>query len=291
MPLTTIYGDGTRIVGDANALEQTLHPTVMDYINIMQSASGGNYAMSVNEIDAVNNMVQALVANGIWTKIKAIYPIIGTTAAAHKFNLKDPRDADAAYRLSFLGGGWTHSSNGATPNGTTSWANTFLVPSTSLSVSSGHISFYSRVQALLASNLDIGASSGVTAANLCAIGIGRNTNSSLFTWGTQATGTLATLSSSSSQGFFVGNQNAATAAGRNIYRNALIGSATTNYGTPVLPTVSFAIGALNDATVGRASFSSRQCSLASIGDGLTNIEIKAFTTIVQAFQTKLGRQV
>jgi len=291
MPLTTLYGDGTRIVGDANALEQTLHPTVMDYINIMQSASGGNYAMSVNEIDAVNNMVQALVSNGLWTKIKAIYPIIGTTAAAHKFNLKDPRDADAAYRLSFLGGGWTHSSNGATPNGTTSWANTFLVPSTSLSVSSGHISFYSRVQALLASNIDIGASSGVAAANICAFAIGRTTNSSQFTWGTQATGTIASFSSSSSQGFFVANQNAATAAGRNIYRNAIIGSATTNYGTPVLATVSFAIGALNDATIGRVAFSSRQCSLASIGDGLTNIEINAFTTIVQAYQTKLGRQV
>ncbi len=67
MPLTTIYGDGTRIVGDANALEQTLHPTVMAYINIMHSPTGGNYAMSVNEIDAVNNMVQALVSNGIWT--------------------------------------------------------------------------------------------------------------------------------------------------------------------------------------------------------------------------------
>jgi hypothetical protein len=291
MPVTTIYDDGTRIVGDANAIEQTLHPTVMDYINIMRSSTGGNYAMTLNEIDAVNNMVQALVYNGIWTKIKAIYPVIGTTAAAHKFNLKDPRDADAAFRLAFNGGGWTHSSTGMTPNGTTSWANTFLVPSTSLSVSSGHTSFYSRVQALLASNLDMGASSGLGAANICSIAIARTTNQSSSSWGAQTAGTIAFFPSSSSQGFFINNQNGATAASRNLYRNGIAGTAATSYGTPIMPTVSFAIGALNDATLGRGNFSSRQCSLASIGDGLSDIEIKAFSTIVQAYQTKLGRQV
>lgn len=292
MPLTTIYGDGTRVIGDANALQQSLHPTVMAYINIMQSSTGGNYAMTVNEIDAVNNMVQALVSNGIWTKIKAIYPIIGTTAAAHKFNLKDPRDADAAFRLAFNGGGWTHSSTGMTPNGTTSWANTFLVPSTSLSVSSGHLSFYSRIQALLSGNIEIGSSSGAAVANICSMIIGRVTvNISQFTWGVQSTGTIPQIISSVTQGFFIGNQNGPTASGRNLYRNSVVGNSTTNYGSPIMPSTSISIGALNDVSAGRVFFSSRQCSLASIGDGLTDAEVKAFSTIVQAFQTKLGRQV
>jgi hypothetical protein len=243
------------------------------------------------QITAIDNLVKDLKVANIWNKMNAVYPFVGGTATTHKFNLKDPRDTNAAFRLSFLGGGWTHDANGATPNGTSSYADTFLTASTSLSVSSGHISFYSRIQALLASNLDIGASTGSAAANLCAIGIGRNTNTSLFTWGTQATGTIGIFSGSSSQGFFVGNQNAATAAGRNIYRNASAGTVPSSYGTPVLPTVSFAIGALNDATVGRGNFSSRQCAFASIGSGLTASEISSFNTIVEAYQTALNRQV
>lgn len=294
MPFTTIYGGSpsTRVIGDGTAIEQALHPTVMNYIAEMRSPTGGNYAMSVNEIDAVNNMVQAMVANGIWSKMRAVYPVIGGTAAAHKYNLVDPRDADAAFRLAFNGGGWTHSSTGMTPNGTSSWANTFLNLSTVLSVSSGHMSFYSRNQSLLATNIDMGAASLIGSPDICNLAIGRNTNASSFTWGTQTTNTIPIFSSSSSQGFFVGNQNAATAAGRNIYRNGIVGVSATVYGTPVMPNATMAIGALNNPSQGGAAlFSSRQCAFASIGTGLTPEEVKAFSTIVQTYQTKLGRAV
>ena len=53
--------------------------------------------------------------------MKALYPFVGGTATSHKFNLKDPRDLDAAFRLQF-NGGWTHNSNGVTPNGTNGYA-------------------------------------------------------------------------------------------------------------------------------------------------------------------------
>jgi len=55
----------------------------------------------------------------------AIYPFVGGTADAHKWNLKDPRDNDSAFRLSFFGG-WTHAATGAKPNGTTGYAKTFI---------------------------------------------------------------------------------------------------------------------------------------------------------------------
>ena len=78
---------------------------------------------------AINTLVTQLKTYGIWTKLKAVYPFVGGTASAHKFNLKDPRDLDVAYRLTF-GGGWTHSSTGAQPNGTNGYANTFFIPNT-----------------------------------------------------------------------------------------------------------------------------------------------------------------
>lgn len=73
---------------------------------------------------AVEVFVTALKTNSVWDRLQAIYPFVGGTAETHKWNLKDPRDLDAAYRLQFIGG-LTHSSQGVTPNGTTGYARTF----------------------------------------------------------------------------------------------------------------------------------------------------------------------
>jgi hypothetical protein len=70
---------------------------------------------------AINSLVLSLKGYSIWDKLNVIYPFVGGTATTHKFNLKDPRDLDAAYRLSFSGG-WTHNSNGITGNGTNAYA-------------------------------------------------------------------------------------------------------------------------------------------------------------------------
>src|SRR4030095_3507396 len=38
-----------------------------------------------------------------WSLCKAIYPVVGGTPESCKFNLKDPRDDDAAYRVTWHG--------------------------------------------------------------------------------------------------------------------------------------------------------------------------------------------
>lgn len=86
---------------------------------------------------AINNLVVGLKADGLWTNIKAIYPFVGGTASTHKWNLKDPRDLDAAYRLTFSGG-WTHNANGITGNGVNSYADMYTGSAFSIGV-------YSRV--------------------------------------------------------------------------------------------------------------------------------------------------
>jgi hypothetical protein len=73
---------------------------------------------------AIDNLVIGLKTDGLWTNMNVIYPLVGGTASSHKYNLKDPRDLDVAYRLAFFGG-WTHDSNGITPNGTNAYADTF----------------------------------------------------------------------------------------------------------------------------------------------------------------------
>ena len=88
---------------------------------------------NLTQASAVNTLVNDLKTYGLWTKMKALYPMVGGTATSHKFNLKDPRDLDAAFRLTFSGG-WTHSSTGALPNGTTGYAETYFNPTTGYSV-------------------------------------------------------------------------------------------------------------------------------------------------------------
>jgi hypothetical protein len=80
---------------------------------------------------AIDTLVVQLKADGIWTKMKALYPFVGGTASTHKYNLKDPQDLDASFRLVF-NGGWTHSANGALPNGTNGFADTKLIPSVAI---------------------------------------------------------------------------------------------------------------------------------------------------------------
>ena len=50
-------------------------------------------------IDALCALVTSLKADGIWSKLDAIYPVVGSTAATKKYNLKNPLDTDAAFRL------------------------------------------------------------------------------------------------------------------------------------------------------------------------------------------------
>jgi hypothetical protein len=76
---------------------------------------------------AINSLVISLKGYSLWNKLYVIYPFVGGTASSHKFNLKDPRNLNAAFRLEFFGG-WTHNDNGITGNGTNTLANTFFNP-------------------------------------------------------------------------------------------------------------------------------------------------------------------
>jgi hypothetical protein len=68
---------------------------------------------------AINTLVVDLKGYSIWTKFKAIYPIVGGVASSHAVNLKTP----GTFNLSFATG-VTHSANGMVSNGSTGYADT-----------------------------------------------------------------------------------------------------------------------------------------------------------------------
>ena len=105
-------------------------------------------------ISALNTLETDLTTYGLTSKMKALYPMVGGTAAKHKFNFMDSRDLDAAFRLTF-NGGWTHSSTGALPNGTNAFADTFLKPSITLSQNNCGFSYYSRTNRAITASIGV----------------------------------------------------------------------------------------------------------------------------------------
>lgn len=231
---------------------------------------------------AIDTLVISLKSYGIWTKMKAIYPMVGGTASTHKFNLKDPRDLDLAFRLTFSGGG-THSLNGYLPNGTNAYANTFVIPT---SLGSIHTSYYSRTVTSVTSNqifFDAFQSGGTQTYQFYLDTTGIIIHDAFYA---AAPGRVSGIYGTTN-GFFIGNRLNLTS--NKIFKNSnLIASNSTGGGT--LPTIPLYMAAAN-TTSGAVVFSKLETAFSSIGDGLTDTEASNLYTAVQSFQTTLGRQI
>ena len=237
---------------------------------------------------AINTLVVDLKGYNIWTKMKAVYPFVGGTASTHKFNLKNPLDTDAAFRLVF-NGGWTHSSTGATPNGTNAYADTKLNPLSILTLYSNHISYYSRTNNNPGVDFDLGVGTafGATSNSLF---IRRSSNTAGYDSGNVTGNNRITFSNTNSLGFYNGSITANNS--RKYYKNGVSQISNTTVLTQDNPNANIFIGAYNEYDASGANyFGSKQCAFSSIGDGLTDTDAANFYTAVQAFQTTLGRQV
>jgi hypothetical protein len=235
---------------------------------------------------AIETLVIDLKAAGIWTKMKAVYPFVGGTASSHKFNLKDPRDLDAAFRLIYTGA-LTHNSNGMTGAG--GRADTRFSPSANLTANSTSVGFYDGSE-ISSNSTEMGCSG---ASFLPIIGLSTrflsNANfNAQFDCYDFSGHRLATFVPTS-QGFTIGSVVSGT--DQRLYKNGLqIGATVTTAQTQGLPSQNIFILARNDN--GSASnISSKNARFSFIGDGLTAAEVADLQTAVQSFQTTLGRAV
>jgi hypothetical protein len=257
---------GTQTVSDADAQAFVTNAAIVDQV----------------EANAVNKLVIDMKAAGVWSKMKAIYPFVGGSASSHKFNLKDPRDLDAAFRLVF-NGGWTHSSNGAQPNGTNGYADTFYIPSIQASQNSHHLSYYSRTEQD-ANSVDIGCSIWPNGYDFLQI-----KTSGISYYGINILAAFDTYTNSSSIGYFIANRTASN--DQDLFKSGTKVKNGTAQSHSVLCNISVAISALKNANGTYTNYSSKQVAFSSIGDGLSDTEAANFYTAVQNFQTTLNRQV
>ena len=234
------------------------------FFNRVITAGG---TLSATEQLAIDTLVKQMKNDGIWTKMKAIYPMVGASAAACAQNLKS-----SSFTGTFTATGWTFASNGITTSGSPAYMDTGLNASGNLTTSNAHFSVYVNVLS----------------------GAGDRIN------GTYP-GIFIDQFSGTSIYYGIGSENTASNAVNNlgliqvnalsnlgIFRNGVNLQSKATGGT--LPSRTLFLGASNGGSGGQFYWNGRM-SFSSIGDGLTDTEASNFYTAVQAFNTTLSRQV
>lgn len=237
------------------------------------TTAGGS--LTLTEKQAVNTLVVDMKSYGIWSAMKAVYPMVGASAAACAQNLKS-----SSFTGTFTATGWTFASTGATPNGTSAYMNTGLIPSVELSLNSTHLSFYSRTDINL-TQVEMGCNNPYIILEI------RTLNQTYFLINTSS---IAGVSDTNSIGFYIGNRTG-SAVTNGFKNNSKIFNGTLASGTLSSNMINIGAMSVNSTGNGNLYYSTKQCAFASIGDGLTDTQASNFYTAVQAFQTTLGRQV
>jgi hypothetical protein len=228
-------------------------------------AAGGS--LTTTEQNATKTLVADLKANSLWTPMKAIYPMVGASAAACAQNLKSS---------SFTGtfsSGWTFASTGVRGNTSSTYFNTELLASTNLSISSAHISSYVNIignQAVLMGINDLSGFLQPQSGNL---------------YGSLATSSITAGLTSTVAAFYLVNRTSLTT--QKVIKNASIILSESKTGSAFVSAQNFFIGAYGVSSL----VSDARFAFCSIGDGLTDTQASNFYTAVQAMQVTLSRSV
>jgi hypothetical protein len=226
---------------------------------------------------AVETLVIGMKADGVWSKMKAIYPFVGGTATSHSYNLKNT----AVHQITWFGG-LTHDSNGVTPNGTNGYGNLNFNPRTHLGTQSS-MGTYCRVNNDINGKKDYGSSNLDGFENACSfISYGN-----LIYIQNRGFGNEITVSNSTTNAFF--HTGVDTSNNIFAYKNntLLLSKTPAVIGTP--PSVNTTLFAYNAG--GISSFSPRPSSFFFAASGTTQADNASIYSRIQAFQTTLGRQV
>ena len=270
----------------------TLTGSVNNNGGILSASSNGTYVFAGTNGSGVYVWGAQAELNSI---ASAYQPVLATNsyastyqtnvAAQMKFNLVNPQDTDAAFRLAFSGG-WTYSTNGAQPNGTNGYADTKLNPSTVLSANNIHLSYYSRTNSAVASSSTMGADSATDNLRL----IIRRTSDIAFAIIGNATKGLSQFLVTDSRGLFVAN--APNSTTRELYKNStsLTPTSQSGLGLNGTPNANLYLSAYNNNGV-VFEYDNKQCAFSSIGEGLSSAEVALLNQLVTEYQTSLSRNV
>jgi hypothetical protein len=231
---------------------------------------------------AIDAFYKGLKEDGIYTKIKAMYLPKWGGAAFNKWNLIDPRDLDAAFRLTFFGG-FTHASNGLIGSAN-SHADTHLAPASILSLNSTHISSYIGSAALSSSRATLGACTTSFAEGLFIV---PNISNRIYYDVNSSSSGNNSLAMVGVLGLILTSRTVSTEI--KAFKNGTIVGA--NSRTSTAPTAnSLSLFAINNNGTKSSFYDGRQIFF-TIGDGLSDTEQADLYTRVQTLMTYFGINV
>jgi hypothetical protein len=231
---------------------------------------------------AINNLVIGLKGVGLWTKMAAVYPLVGGTAFSHKWNLKDPRDLDAAYRI-LWSGAITHDSNGIFTN-SGGFGDTRFAPFTALAdpLQSNHLSLYNNRGNIFTGLADMGNTNNNQNGMVITVKYVGSDPTYFSAYNASATLVANTVQN----GLYVATRT--STAQSNYYRR---GGQTDNVSNTSSPSASPRTANIYLLQSNPAFGSgTKAMAFATIGLGLTQTDVDNYYTVVQAYQTTLGRQ-
>lgn len=235
------------------------------------------------EKDAICNIVKQLKDSSLWSKMFAVYPMVGRSASSCKWNLIDPRDLNTSYRLVFHGG-LTFDSTGMTGNGVNGYADPSFTGQNFDSLMYGSYGIY------LSKNLN---------EPTCAMGMRVETSSnaiSLFPRSSNTaycsfTSNQITSTNTDSKGIYIATRTSRTSS-KTFKNNSVLATHNTfiNSGLGDFGySKSLVLLARSDDSYKRGYFSNNTCGFAFFGAGLSDAESATMHTIINTFITTLGR--
>ena len=237
---------------------------------------------NATEKTAILNCVKQLKDSALWNKLDAIYPFLGSTSASCKWNLKNPVNSNAAFRLTFSGG-WTFSSTGALPNGVNAYANTYWNSISNAGTANASMGVYLRTNTADGAKIDMGflRSSPIYAQTAITSITTRFGNEY---YGAINTNGAGMITNTNTTGFF--------AVSTIVLDNIIVHRNGTNTAKAITSTSSgnlnVFIGARNlDGSP--VLYSDREHIIDFLGDGLTSAELIKLYNIFTTFKTAVGR--
>ena len=244
----------------------------------------GGDTLTIPEKEAINNLVLDLKTYGLYYKMVFFYPLIGGTASAHKWNLINPVNTDAGFRITF-NGGWTHSASGARADGVNAWGNTHFLPSVDVAAYSltNDLGMGVYINLNTTGNYDLGAYQPSKGDWLVYV---RNSSNLCLFDGFAGSAFISYTPVTDSSGHWINNKTTST-----VVEGYKDGVRVVNQGsrTPMLPpNQTIAIAASN--RIGAACcFSDRQYVTIHLGSALTTTEAADLYTTLTTYNTSLGR--
>ena len=245
-------------------------PDAQAFFDRVTTAGG---TLSTTEKNATNQLVLDMKSAGIWSSMKAIYPMVGASAAACAQNLKS-----SSFTGTFTSG-WTFSANGVQGNGTSAYMDTNLISNSVLSISSAAMGFSTNIANTNPSGVEFGSQFSTEG-----MAIWSNAFSSSVS--RIGRGADATTTPFATAGRIHGSRQSSTL--QTLYRNST-SVATGSGAITVLDSVNtLTLAGLNLAG-GVGLWSNARFDFAYVSNGLSSINITNLDSAIVAFNTSLSR--